>query len=75
MSAAAAERTIVINENTRWVNVTQGETIKFVANGREFTIAFDGVAENADLRNLAPAGALDHEVDAEVAENPVNQPN
>jgi hypothetical protein len=75
VSAAEADRTIVIDSGTRWVDVTQGEVVKFVANGREFTIDFNGVAENVDLRNLAPQGALDHEVDADVAQNPLDLPN
>ena len=75
VTATASDRTIVINPGTRWVNVTQGEKVKFVANGREFTIAFDGVAEPVNLQRLAPAGVLDHEVDSQVAENPVNLPN
>jgi hypothetical protein len=75
VSAADADRTIVIGSGTRWVDVTQGEVVKFVANGREFTIDFDGVAENADLRNLAPQGALDHEVDVDVEQSPLVVPN
>jgi hypothetical protein len=74
-SEASADRTVVVNPGMRWVNVTQGETVKFVANGREFTIDFDGAAETTDLRKLAPVGALDHEVDVDVAQNPVNLPN
>ena len=75
VSAAAVDRTIDIGSGTRWVDVTQGEIVKFVSNGREFTIAFDGVAENADLRTLAPQGALDHEVDVDVSQNPSDLPN
>jgi len=74
-SLASADRTVTIDSGTRYVNVTQGETVKFVANGREFAVAFDGVAEPIDLRKLAPAGTLDHEIDAEVAESPFNLPN
>ena len=33
---AAASRTIVIGPNSRWVNVDQGEIVKFVVNGQEF---------------------------------------
>src|SRR6266851_1821022 len=39
---AAAQRTIVINAKTKWVNVKHGETVRFVAGGQEFTWAFDG---------------------------------
>jgi hypothetical protein len=68
--AASAERTIVIDSGTRTVSVTQGDKVKFVANGSEFAIDFDGQAENVDLRNLAPAGAIDHPVLVVVDVNP-----
>jgi Heavy-metal resistance protein CzcE len=62
-------RTIVINSDTKWANVMQGETIKFVANGHEFSVTFNGVAAPVDLQQLAPAGALDHKVQVYVASN------
>jgi hypothetical protein len=66
----SADRTIALDSGTRYVNVTQGEKVTFVAKGREFTIFFDGAAQNTDLRNLAPEGALDHEVLTYVGVNP-----
>src|SRR6266849_211778 len=48
---AAAERTIVIGPNTRWVNVNHGEIVKFVANGQQ----------------VAPQGAIDHNVRVYIA--------
>jgi hypothetical protein len=71
----SAERTIVIDPGTRWVNVTQGEKVKFLANGREFVIDFDGVDQSVDLRKLAPAGMLDHQVETYVRTSPFNLPN
>ena len=70
-SATEATRTITINPTTKYVNVTEGDVVKFVANGREFAFRFDG-ANNAsfDLQRVAPAGALDHKVMAYVAPNP-----
>jgi hypothetical protein len=57
-------RTVVINANTKWVNVKHGEVIRFVANGREFAWNFDGLAQPSpfDLTEVAPSGALDHSV-------------
>jgi hypothetical protein len=72
---ASANRTIYLGSATPWVNVTQGETVKFVANGKEFTVAFDGVAESVNLQRFAPAGVLDHRVNAYVAANPFDLPN
>jgi Heavy-metal resistance protein CzcE len=62
--ASAAVRTLVIDGNTKYVNVKHGEVIRFVANGREFVWNFDGVATPMpfDLSQIAPAGALDHSV-------------
>ncbi len=62
--APAAVRTLVINGNTKYVNVKHGEVIRFVANGREFVWNFDGLAQPQpfDLSQIAPAGALDHSV-------------
>jgi hypothetical protein len=58
----SADRTIVVDANTRHVNVTQGEKVKFVVSGREFVVAFDGIAQDIDLGELAPRGVLDHPV-------------
>jgi hypothetical protein len=67
--AATAGRTIVLDANTKWANVDHGETVRFVVNGQEFAVTFDGVAEDVDLRQLAPAGALDHKVEVYVADS------
>jgi heavy-metal resistance protein CzcE len=74
-SPASVTRTIVIGPDTRWVNVTQGERVKFVVSGQEFAIAFDGAAEPVNLMRVAPAGMLDHRVNAYVTDNPLNLPN
>jgi membrane protease subunit (stomatin/prohibitin family) len=57
-SPAAADRTIVISPNTRFVNVNHGEVVKFVANGQEFAWDFDGLPQAFDLKQVAPQGAL-----------------
>ena len=74
-TAESPDRTIVINPGTRYVNVTQGERVKFVANGREFTVDFDGASHNFDLGQLAPERTIDHEVTAYVDRNPIWLPN
>jgi hypothetical protein len=64
---AAASRTIVIDGNTRWVNVAHGETVKFVVNGSAFAVNFNGgFGDVANLQPFAPAGLLDHRVNAVV---------
>ena len=71
-AAAQAQRTIVIAPTTRYVNVIQGDVVKFVANGTTFSWNFDGPAgvSSFELNRVAPAGALDHPVTAYVAPNP-----
>jgi len=61
---AVPERTIMITDETKWVNVNHFEVIRFVSNGREFTWYFDGVAQPRpfDLAQIAPAGFVGHSV-------------
>ena len=61
---AVAERTITVNDNTKWVNVTHFEVIRFVSKGREFAWYFDGVAQPRpfDLAQIAPEGFVGHSV-------------
>jgi hypothetical protein len=69
---SGGERTIVINPDTRHVHVEGGETIRFVAGGKEFAWAFN-VARSIhsfDLREVAPPGVLNHSVRAHVAPDP-----
>src|SRR5260221_12404834 len=64
---AAAERTIVIGANTRFVNVNHGEIVKFVANGQEFAWDFDALPQVFDLKQVALQGAIDHRVGVHLA--------
>ena len=60
--ASAAQRTIVIDQKTRWITVERGEVVKFVTNGREFAWAFRAMASSFDLNRVAPAGILDRDL-------------
>jgi hypothetical protein len=69
---AAATRTIVIKPDTKWVNVTGGETIRFVVGNKTFAWTFN-VASNVwafDLNRVAPPGVLDHPVQVYIAPDP-----
>lgn len=69
---AAATKTIVIQSNTKWVNVTGGDTVKFIAGDKTFAWAFN-VASNVrsfDLNRVAPPGMLDHRIVAYIAPDP-----
>ncbi len=71
---SAAMRTISIDAKTKYVNVTEHETVKFEANGSAFAIYFSGGLSAFDLNQLAPAGVLDHKVTAYVAPDPLYIP-
>jgi len=72
----AASRTVVIDGNTQWANVTHGETVKFVVNGNAFAVNFNGdYGDNANLQRLAPTGMLDHRVNAIVEAGPFDVAN
>lgn len=71
-SPAAATKTIVIQPDTKWVNVTGGDTVKFIAGDKAFAWAFN-VASNVrsfDLNRVAPPGMLNHRVVVYVAPDP-----
>ncbi len=69
----AASRTIVIDPATKYVNVTGGETVKFVVGDKAFAWNFDTQAfvSPFDLSLAAPPGVLDHKVIAYVAPKPL----
>ena len=66
--ASAAGRVVKIDANTHYVNVTEGETIQFVAdNGTSATWTFDNpFRSQVKLQKILPAGSLDHTVIAYV---------
>ena len=68
---SAATRTIRIDARTKFVNVTEHETVKFEANGSAFAVHFRGVLYGFDLNLLAPTGVLDHKVTVWVAPDPL----
>jgi hypothetical protein len=65
------DRTIVIDGTTKWINVTEGETIRFLVGGKSFAWVFDSYDQGADLKKLAPKGMLgDRPVKVYVAADP-----
>lgn len=68
--AADATRTVVINGNTRWVNATDMETVKFDSNGQQFAVDLDGLRSAFPLERIAPQGALNHHVEVYVHPTP-----
>lgn len=68
----AAERTIVVKPTTRYVNVTDGETVKFAVDGKEFSWHFSTwpTSNQVALEKLAPKDTLASGVTVYVERNP-----
>ena len=60
--ASAAQRTIVIDDKTRWITAEHDEVVRFLSKGQEFAWTFDGTASSFKLSEVAPAGALDRDL-------------
>lgn len=75
---AAANRTILIHPDTRYVNVEGGQIVRFVADGREFAWQFNvaRTVNSFDLNDVAPQGFLRQTVRAYVSPDPkyINAP-
>ena len=70
-----AQRTVVITPTTLYVNVIEGDVVRFVSDGKVFTYNFDSTAASSfPLNRVAPAGMLDHTVTVYVARNREAQP-
>lgn len=70
---SAATRTVEIKADTHYVNVAQGDVVRFEANGQSFAFNFDGPSlASCNLQQVAPAGMLDHEVTADVSRSLLN---
>jgi len=69
---ANAEREIVIDASTKWINVTNGETVRFSKDGKSFTWRFDVLGDETSfhLSQIAPADFNVEGVRVFVAANP-----
>lgn len=73
VEASAAARTIEIKPSTTYVNVTDGETVKFAVDGKEFSWHFRTWPNvyQFQLEKIAPKEALASGVTVYVARNPL----
>lgn len=71
-SDSAAELTMTIGPNTKYVNVEGGKVVRFLINGQSFVWHFmlAHTVDHFDLKEVAPAGMLDHSVIAYVTPDP-----
>jgi hypothetical protein len=69
----AASRTIVLDDHARYVNVNDGETVRFVHGGRSFAWTFNTVQRDgvAALDKLAPQGFGVDGAQVYIAPNPL----
>lgn len=67
------QRTITITPDTRFVNVTSGETVRFVAGTQSFAWSFQTgpTVTTFDLNRIAPPGLLNRPIPVYVARNPL----
>ena len=53
----AAQRVIVVDAGTRYVNVEHGDTVTLIVNGKSVTWTFDGLKPVIPLSTLFPSDA------------------
>jgi hypothetical protein len=72
-AAPGAGRLVRIDEHTRWVNVTDGDTVRFEVGGKRFTFTFDAwnSVNSVELSAIAPAGVTVPKVRVYIAQNPL----
>lgn len=70
---SAALSTVIITPDTRWVNITSGDTVRFIAGDQVFAWNFQ-VSPNVatfDLNQVAPPGVLARRIPVYVTPNPL----
>jgi len=70
--SAAAQRSIVITPETRWVNVEGGEVVNFIVGDKMFAWDFyvGFTVTHFDLNLVAPPGILQQRVTAYISPDP-----
>lgn len=69
----ASPRTITITPETRWINVTSGDTVRFIVGEQTFAWNFQVSATITSfyLNQVAPPGMLARQIPVFVAPNPL----
>jgi len=70
--SSAASRTIVVTNDTSWLEVKVGEIVNFVIGDKSFSWNFDGdiTMSEIDLNKIAPSGALNRLVKVYIDRTP-----
>lgn len=74
VSSEYADKTVTINEKTRFVQVESGQTVKFIVGDKAFLWHFDGPQGPFNLMQIAPPGTLERRIGGYVNPNPVYLP-
>jgi hypothetical protein len=71
--AESADYAVKINASTKWINVNNGDTVRFSVNGKDFTWHFDTYKNHSivKLASIAPADTDTGAVKVFVAMNPL----
>lgn len=71
--AAAATRVVKVAPSTKWIDVTNGETVRFETQGSSFSWQFDAFPNQTtvDLTRIAPAGFQTGGARLVIAPNPL----
>lgn len=71
--ANSADYTVKVNDATKWVNVNNGDTVRFDVNGKQFAWHFDiyGNDKIVKLSDIAPSGTATGAVKIYVSPNPL----
>jgi hypothetical protein len=72
-AAANEGRTVVMDDKTSYVNVADGDTIRFESGGKSFTFTFDAwnSVNSVDLAAIAPAGVSVPKILVYITQNPL----
>ena len=66
-----ADRVISVTSNTRWVNVNENETVRFVVGEKNFAWQFNGSRSVFHLADIAPAGLVSPSINVYVGADPL----
>ena len=75
VTSDTADRDVAVDASTRWVNVSNGQTVRFTVGGQRFTFAFDAwpSTDSVPLSAIAPKGVTVPDVRVYIAPNPLYQ--
>jgi hypothetical protein len=67
-----ADRVIRVTPSTRWVNVNENETVRFVVGDQSFAWQFNGSRGVFHLADIAPAGLVPPSINVYVGADPLD---